>query len=146
MLSTVSLKSLSSCVGVDESELLILNPELRRNQIPPIKNKEFYPLRVPLETPETFDSLFALLKEVQTDNVVFETHRVRSGESLWLIAKKYNIRIQDIVDANKLQNSRYIRPGQRLKIPIAGLEEWRKSSLKQSGKRKVYFHFKKTYS
>jgi membrane-bound lytic murein transglycosylase D len=37
-----------------------------------------------------------------------------------LIAKKYGVRIQDIVALNHLQSARYIRPGQILKIPTNG--------------------------
>lgn len=136
---SVSLESIGNCAGVSEDQLLMLNPELRRKRIPPLEKNKLYSLRIPEDTPNTFDSLFALLSEEQVESVVFETHRVRRGESLWLIARKYNVRIQDIVDANRLQNSRYIRPGQKLKIPVSGLEEWRRSTITQSGKKKIYY-------
>lgn len=136
---SVSLKSISKCTGVPEDKLLILNPELRRNQIPPMEKNKYYSLRIPENTSENFDSLFALLTEEKIENVVFEMHRVRRGESLWLIARKYNVRIQDIVDANRLHNSRYIRPGQKLQIPVSGVEQWRKSAISKSDKKKIYY-------
>jgi len=46
-------------------------------------------------------------------------HTVKSGESLGLIANKYNVRIKDIQTLNKLKGSK-IRIGQRLKISGKG--------------------------
>ncbi len=136
---SVLLKDLAVCAGTTENILSLYNPELRRNIIPPIEKNKFYPLRLPLNSNSQFDSLYALLQVKKVDEVVFETHRVRRGESLWLIAKKYNIRIQDIVDANRLQKTRYIKPGQRLQIPISGYESLRNKSINKSGKKKIYY-------
>jgi membrane-bound lytic murein transglycosylase D len=136
---SVLLKDLAVCAGTTENILFLYNPELRRNIIPPIEKNKFYPLRLPLNTNSKFDSLYALLQEKKVDEVVFETHKVRRGESLWLIAKKYNIRIQDIVDANKLQKTRYIKPGQRLQIPVSGYENIRNKSINKAGKKKIYY-------
>jgi len=43
-------------------------------------------------------------------------HRVRSGESLWLIARRYGIGVRDLQRMNGLGGSTMIRPGQRLVI------------------------------
>ena len=96
-------------------------------------------MRLPSNFNESFDSLYSLLQEEKKDEIVFENHRVRRGESLWLIAKKYNVRIQDIVDANRLQNTRYIKPGQKLKIPISGFEKHRNKTISKSGKKRIYY-------
>lgn len=42
-------------------------------------------------------------------------HKVKEGESLWTIARKYQVRVADIMTWNKLNNDR-IRPGVELKI------------------------------
>ncbi|MAJ44008.1 MAG: hypothetical protein CMF96_04570 [Candidatus Marinimicrobia bacterium] len=136
---SVSLSELAKCANTTEDILSLYNPELRRNIIPPIEKNKTYSLRLPKNYNISFDSLYSLLQEEKNDEVVFEIHRVRSGENLWLIARKYNVRIQDIVDANKLQNTRYIRPGQRLQIPISGFEKHRNKSVNQSGKKKIYY-------
>ncbi len=44
-------------------------------------------------------------------------HRVRPGENLSIIAKKYNTSVSEIIKLNKLKKPYIIRPGQRLKIP-----------------------------
>ncbi|MCD6221001.1 LysM peptidoglycan-binding domain-containing protein [bacterium] len=44
-------------------------------------------------------------------------HRVRKGDSLWKISKKYGISISSIKKLNRLRSSR-IKPGMRLKIKV----------------------------
>ena len=85
---------------------------------------------------DDFDSLFALVEVDKGTEIVLVDHKVRSGESLWLIAKKYNVRIQDIVAINKMQNARYIRPGQLLRIPMNGYKDTIKE---QNENRKTYY-------
>ena len=44
------------------------------------------------------------------------THLVTKGESLWSIARKYKVRVSDILHWNKIGHSAYIHPGQNLTI------------------------------
>ncbi len=45
-------------------------------------------------------------------------HKVRKGESLWVIAKKYNLHIRDLLRSNpRLRKMKYVRVGQRICIP-----------------------------
>jgi membrane-bound lytic murein transglycosylase D len=43
-------------------------------------------------------------------------HTVQSGDSLWSIARKYKVKIDDLIRWNGLNQSAIIRPGQSLKI------------------------------
>ncbi|MCK5236426.1 MAG: LysM peptidoglycan-binding domain-containing protein, partial [Deltaproteobacteria bacterium] len=52
------------------------------------------------------------------DRLSFHLHKVKSGESLWTISRKYNTPISMIVYLNNLSNYRLIREGSRLMIPI----------------------------
>ena len=71
--------------------------------------------------------------------VVFLDHKVKRGESLWLIARKYDVRIKDIIAINKLAQAKYIRPGQILQIPADGYDIYRKIALTKSvGTKQVY--------
>ena len=44
-------------------------------------------------------------------------HAVASGECLWNIARKYDVRMETIVAMNDLPSARYLRPGQILEVP-----------------------------
>ena len=48
---------------------------------------------------------------------VITRHAVASGECLWNIARKYNVRMETIVAMNDLPSARYLRPGQILEVP-----------------------------
>jgi len=45
-------------------------------------------------------------------------HKVKKGESLTLIARKYKTSVNEIIKANKLKKPYIIRPGQKLKVPV----------------------------
>ncbi len=42
------------------------------------------------------------------------SYTVRSGDSLWLIARKFNIQVGDLVKWNNLNKSKHLQPGQKL--------------------------------
>jgi membrane-bound lytic murein transglycosylase D len=44
-------------------------------------------------------------------------HIVKRGETVYAISRKYHVTPNQILKANKLKNSRGIKPGQRLIIP-----------------------------
>ena len=46
------------------------------------------------------------------------TYKVRRGDSFARIADKFNVRISDIERWNKLDRSKYLQPGQRLKLSV----------------------------
>ena len=48
------------------------------------------------------------------------THTVESGEELGLIAKRYNVSIEDLVALNEITDANLIYPGQSLSIPAPG--------------------------
>ena len=48
--------------------------------------------------------------------VPFEMHIVSEGDSIWSIAKKYNIAMDDIIEMNNLNPKKYLQLGQQLSI------------------------------
>ena len=138
---SVKLKTIADCADIDIKELQKINPEIKQASIPPLKDNEIYSLRMPINISKDFDSLFALVKAPILDEVVFIDHKVKEGESLWIIARRYNARISDIVSINKLSDKSYIRPKQVLKIPTKAYDEYRKST--QSRSKKVYYTVKR---
>jgi len=45
-------------------------------------------------------------------------HKVKKGESLALIARKYKTSVKEIIKINKLKKPYIIHPGQKLKVPV----------------------------
>lgn len=52
---------------------------------------------------------------ISSSNGSNKIHKVKEGESLWLIAKKYNTRVIKLMEWNGLENDK-VKPGQELKI------------------------------
>ncbi len=109
----VDLRFLAQCLGIDEKELLKLNPSLKRGRIPP-KSTNF-PLRIPYGTRDNFLEKYMELPSYKPANVI--THRVEMGETLSRIAEKYNSSVEAIMSLNKMEES-FIRAGGTLLIPI----------------------------
>jgi membrane-bound lytic murein transglycosylase D len=56
------------------------------------------------------------------------THKVRQGDSLWNIARQYDVTVNQVTRWNRLDNGKLIRPGQQLVI-------WQKGKISADGKR-----------
>ncbi|MDP6853169.1 MAG: LysM peptidoglycan-binding domain-containing protein [Candidatus Marinimicrobia bacterium] len=136
----VSLEIIADISGVDVGVLQEYNPELKQGTIPPLEEGKVYAFRLPITASENFDSLLAAVEVEKVQEVVFLDHKVKRGESLWLIARKYDVRIQDIVAINKLARAKYIRPGQVLQIPADGYDLYRKSAMAKSASSKQIYY------
>ena len=112
----VSLKDLARSIGLEETLLSELNPELRYKICP----EDRYPLKVPRYKGEV---LLAQLDQIPVSTPPSRTyvyHRVRPGESLSLIARRCHSSVNGIMRANNLRRSNYIVAGKLLKIPQRG--------------------------
>jgi membrane-bound lytic murein transglycosylase D len=49
------------------------------------------------------------------------SYRVRRGDSLYLIAEKFDLTIRDITRWNKISRNEFLQPGQRLTLFINAL-------------------------
>lgn len=112
----IHLKNVAKSISVDEETLRDLNPELRYRILP----GDNYRLRIP---PGGSDLLMANIDQIPVSNPpqrAYVYHRVRNGETLSIIARKYRTRVRSIMRANNLRRSNYIVAGKRLKIPRRG--------------------------
>jgi membrane-bound lytic murein transglycosylase D len=109
-----SLDVLARCAGTTVDVLKGLNPELRRWSTPPVRH---YTLRIPRGTRERFLANLPAVPEGQRLSV--KVHRVRPGDTVSEIAKKYRVPSQAIISYNKLTRRGFIREGQRLLIPVS---------------------------
>lgn len=114
MASSTDLEVIADFCGVSYKEIKDLNPELKRWCTPPsVKN---YPLRVPAGTAQKVSELYSLLPTDQRAR--YERHQIKSGDTLQALAKKYQIRVDDIVSLNKINNPRGLQIGQNLILPL----------------------------
>lgn len=110
--SPVSLKDMASLTGVPYSTLQKINPELAHEFTP--FNKKYYSIRLPMDVDE---SLLSQMKRVPPEKKLFVGwYRVRRGDCLYSIARKFRTSVKKIKKTNKL-GSNLIRPGKRLLIP-----------------------------
>ena len=113
----LKLADLDRTLGLEKNTLAGLNPELRRGTTPGKR----YALRVPQATAISFETqLAALPAYVPPTEPTTSYHRVRRGETLSTIARRYRTSVNEIVRANNLRSRNRIRQGQRLKIPQRG--------------------------
>ena len=117
----IHLKNIAKEIDVDENILRELNPELRYRILP----QEQYPLKVP---PGKGGVLLANLDNIPISyppQPAYVYHRIRPGESLSTIARRYHSSVGKIMRANNLRRSSYIVAGRKLKIPQRGTMAYR---------------------
>ncbi|MBW2492950.1 MAG: LysM peptidoglycan-binding domain-containing protein [Deltaproteobacteria bacterium] len=117
----IHLKNIATEIGVPENTLRELNPELRYRILP----QDNYPLRVP---PGKSEVLLATLDNIPVSyppQPAYVYHRIRPGESLSTIARRYRTSVRKIMHANNLSRSGYIVAGKKLKIPQRGTMPYR---------------------
>ena len=112
----VQLKVLAKEIGVDYIELTGLNPELRQQVTPATP----YLLKVPVGKGGVLLSKLDDIQEWVPPQNAYVTHRVKNGETLSLIAKRYRTKVSYIVRANNIRRKHFIRAGQKLKVPLKG--------------------------
>ncbi len=52
-----------------------------------------------------------------TNSPSMRTHRVNNGDSLWTIARRYRIKLAELMQANDINKNAVLRPGQILQLP-----------------------------
>ena len=116
-------------MGRDVDEFKDLNPEIRRWITP--TGGEKYVLRIPDGTKEKFLAVKDDIPEAGVKE--FARHRVRYGETLSTIARRYHVSVSSIARANNIRNWHRIKNGQYLIIPVAGSSSYASSSNSSSG-------------
>lgn len=133
---SVSLKQISECSSVPVKDLKFYNPELKQSLIPPLKENEVYKFRLPKIASNDFDSLFALIEVIKEEIFNVKSHRVKDGENLSLISKKYQVPMKDIISYNKIINPDMLKPKTYLQIPI----NYEQYLQEEANKRKKIYH------
>ncbi len=109
----LSLADAAKLAGTDLETIKALNPELRSSHLPP--SKTAYYLRIPLYTYEQFAEGYRKLP-ASTKKAVSH-HRVRRGETLGQIARRYGVSVSSLMRKNGLRST-VIGIGQALVVPV----------------------------
>lgn len=136
---------IASKLDVPEENLAILNGELR-HRITPGKP---YKLKVPTGNGEKYMQLAAQIPDAaiprttsRTVKGVFIKHKVRKGETLTTIARKYKTSVSSIRSANKI-SKKGIYAGQKLNIPITRTQAAVASSHSKSDEKPTFHKVKR---
>lgn len=111
----VDLRSVAEWAGVPADDIRALNPELRR-WTTPVRARE-YQLRVPMGTMASVLEGYA--GAAPGDAAALQWYTVRKGESLPTIARRLRVSRADLAEANYLNTTARVQPGQRLVVPRA---------------------------
>ena len=109
----VHLKTIAKHLGISFKELRDLNPALRYAYTP----KRPYAFKVPKGKGTILLSQLNDIPVWRPPVPAYVRHKVRKGESLSVIARKYSTSVKRIMAMNGLKNNHYIKAGWKLKIP-----------------------------
>lgn len=145
----MKLKDIGEKIEISEEVLSLLNPELRHKMTP---DRE-YELKLPEDSLDKFNLVCNDIPEsekpsyvsIQATRKAFIKHRVKRGETIYSIARKYHVSVSSIRSYNRLGSKSRLVQGRRITIPIAKKEYFatnksnKKNSKKQgsSGRYKV---------
>jgi membrane-bound lytic murein transglycosylase D len=110
----LSFNNISTKTNIPVSDLEKLNPELLRGVTPPDIND--YTLRIPKGYQDAFAAAYDNLAAEQA--VSWAKHKVKKGETVSSVAKKYGVSSSTILTANDLSKGKKLYSGQILTIPL----------------------------
>jgi len=110
-----SLPVLARYAGTDVNALKELNPELLRATTPPGS----YTLRVP--PGQSAATARALAQIPASQRLDFKAYRLRRGDTLVRVARRFNLSPADLLAANNLTAARF-RPGRVIQVPPPPVE------------------------
>lgn len=110
----VRLKDIAKVLDVPAKSLETLNPELRYKVTLPGP----YELKVPQGKSSILSARLDDIPVYTPPRRFYEYHRVRRGETLSHLARRYRTSVRAIMQTNNLRRQNYLRVGQKLKIPV----------------------------
>ena len=111
--SQIDLAQAADLAGIDTQELYLLNPGFNRWATDPAGPHR---LLIPVDKAAQFETKLAALPAEQ--RVKWTRHKIKSGESLIGIAKKYRTTVEVVRTANNITGNN-IRAGKTLVVPTA---------------------------
>ena len=131
----MKLQDIATKIEVSEDVMNLLNSELRHKITPDSE----YELKIPTEALAKFNLVVSEIRESEkprfTGRTVFIKHRVKSGETVASIAKRYKISPATIASYNNKSTKKGLVVGQMLKIPVFREARLAKNKYKSKNKR-----------
>jgi membrane-bound lytic murein transglycosylase D len=109
------LSTIAKCAGTTLQVIRDYNPECLRWTTPP---KTEIMLKVPKGAGEQCAANLA--KIPPEERVTWTRHRVKRGETMSVIARKYGVSVSSLKTLNGIRNAHRIREGQMLIVPLQG--------------------------
>lgn len=109
---STSLAWVAKVSETDLAELRALNPALKMDKTPP---HEEFEIKLPAGKKEVFERNIAAQKRFAA--TMINKHRVRPGETLGSIARKYKVNLRQLCELNGLSPKDKIKPGLVLLLP-----------------------------
>ncbi|WP_339134413.1 MAG: transglycosylase SLT domain-containing protein [Candidatus Electrothrix sp. GW3-4] len=113
--SRTSLSAIAAAGGCSVKKIRQLNNELLKNQVPPTKG--MYSIKVPAGSSTR---IAANLDHIRADEERKIVHRLRKGETLSGIGKRYNVSVDMIMQWNDIDDVRRIRAGRKIALYPSG--------------------------
>ncbi|MBW1982488.1 MAG: LysM peptidoglycan-binding domain-containing protein [Deltaproteobacteria bacterium] len=129
------LRDIASALNLPSRVLEDLNPSLRYKATP----NYTFSLNVPVDKGVLLVSKLEQIPRWRPPKRTFLVHRVRRGETLSEIARRYRVSMRRIVRANHLRSASRIRAGQRLKIPLRGQVVMASSQVVYKGGSTIHY-------
>jgi membrane-bound lytic murein transglycosylase D len=123
------LEVVANLCGIEPYVVFDLNPQYRLGATPPFKGD--HEVRIPKGRAQAF--MVAYAEHIQKHPTpVFiarpktspvrgylrtATYRLRPGDTLWVLAKRFNVGVKDLMAINGLRSGRRLRPGRVIHIP-----------------------------
>lgn len=119
----VHFAQISKTLGISMEDLEYLNPEYRKKVVPASMDNTHHitlPYKYAMMFCEMKDSIYACsVEDMDIDDIETVSkrvvHKVRRGESLKSIAKKYGVKVSDLKAWNIIKGN-YARPGKKLVV------------------------------
>jgi len=110
----IDVRTLANKLAIPVEDISNLNPALLKNRVPP--NNGGYTVRVPC----TLDLAEAQSVADRFSEVKWITYKVKRGDTLWDISRKYGVSTTKINRSRSSKKSSLIFPGEVLMIPVVG--------------------------
>jgi membrane-bound lytic murein transglycosylase D len=131
----LDLKTIAKAIGCSIQDIKSLNPELLRRFTPP--NIKKYSLRVPKGKRELFLAKYNEMPSSKETS--FVRHKIRKGETVSTISRKYGVSQYAVFEANNLSRRSKIYAGKSLIIPVPNDRDYtRRTKREYTAKGDIY--------